>query len=134
MELDSVVVAAYLKKFGFDTEGPLKRKLFNHLSNFDNGWPLYGSSHGYYKQIRDILFGQSFTQDKLWNLKKILLDIRKPQYDNGHRELVSKFNDKTLMSNYFGLVTYIQIIQALKLEEKNNLSVFDSYGLSYVIK
>ena len=133
MELDSVVVAAYLKKFGLDTEDLLKNKLFNHLSNFDSGWPLYGMSSGYLNEINDIFSSSVFIQDKLWNLKKIFFDIRKLQFDNGHAELVSKAHDKTLMSNYFGLVTYMQLVQALGIAEENNLKMFNSYGLSYVV-
>ena len=133
IELDSVVVAAYLKKFGFDIEDLLKNKLFNHLSNFDSGWPLYGFSSSYLNDIKEIFSSSGFIQDKLWNLKKIFIDIRKLQFDNGHAELVSSAHDKTLMSNYFGLVTYMQLVQALGITEKNNLKVFNSYGLSYVV-
>lgn len=134
MELDSVVAAAYLKKFDYNTDDLLKKKLFNHLSNFDCGWPLYGFSSGRINDIWEILSSSAFIQDKLWNLKKILIDTRNLQFDNGHKELVSKANDKTLMSNYFGLVTYLQLIQALGISEKNNLKVFHSYGLSYVVQ
>lgn len=134
MELDSVVAAAYLKKFDYYTDDLLKNKLFNHLSNFDFGWPLYGLSSGKINGIWEVLSSSAFIQDKLWNLKKILIDTRKLQFDNGHRELVSKANDKTLMSNYFGLVTYLQLVQALGISEKNNLKVFHSYGLSYVVQ
>lgn len=134
IELDSVVVAAYLNKFSFDINEILKKKLFNHLSNFDNGWPLYGFSYGYFNEIIDVFYSSSLIQDKLWNFKKIFFDIHKLQFDNGHKELASRANDKTLMSNYFGLITYIQLIKTLDIIEKNNLQIFDSHGLSYVIE
>ncbi|MGC6479566.1 MAG: hypothetical protein ACON42_04215 [Flavobacteriaceae bacterium] len=133
IELDAVVVASYLQLSGYGLRTILKNKLFNHLSNFDSGWPLYGLPYGTHKQLIDITKSPVSIQDKLWNLKKIFFDIKKVQLDNGNQELSSKSYDKTLMSNYFGLVTYLQLLVALKIESKTNIKPIKSFGLSYVI-
>jgi hypothetical protein len=133
IELDAVAVASYLQLTGFELETILKNKLFNHLSNYDSGWPLYGLSYGTLKQSKDIIKSPVSIQDKLWNIKKIFFDIKKVHLDNGNSELSSKSHENTLMSNYFGLVTYLQLLFALKIENKTNIKPIKSIGLSYVI-
>ena len=65
--------------------------------------------------------------------QKIFFDVEKLQYDNGHKGLVSNSYDVTLMSNYFGLITYLQLIHALEIDIKNDIKKIKSYSLGYVV-
>lgn len=133
IELDAVVVAAYLLKHGVDTSSLLKNKLFNHQFLLtENGWNLFGVGQRPLDSVRGILRNKGFMQDKLWNLKKVVRDCSKLQYDNRNLELVSDAHEVTLMSNYFALTTYNQICVALGLD--SGLASIDSCGLSYVVK
>lgn len=134
IELDSVVTLAYLKKNGFNVDYLMENKLFNIQSLItDNGWELYGKGRGRIYDFLSLIMQGMSIQDFLWNFKKIFFDMQKTQFDNRNIELRSNANEVTLMSNYFALTTYKQIILSLEIENIK-INQFESCGLSYVIK
>lgn len=134
IELDSVVVLAFLKKKGYDVSKMLELKLFNSQCTLkENGWSLYSKGQNKLRSFIELCTNISSIQDFLWNAKKIFYDVEKLQYDNGHKGLVSNSSDVTLMSNYFGLITYIQLINSLDIDIKNDIKKIKSYSLAYVV-
>lgn len=134
IELDSTIVLAFLKKRGFEVNTMLELKLFNSQCTFKkNGWSLFSKGQNKLESFIELVFNFHSIQDFLWNTKKIFFDIEKLQYDNGHKGLVSNSSDVTLMSNYFGLITYLQLIHALEIDLDFDIKKINSYSLAYVV-
>ena len=77
IELDSVVVLAFLKKKGYDVTKMLELKLFNSQCTLKkNGWSLFSKGQNKFVSFLELFTNVSSIQDFLWNTKKYFLMLK----------------------------------------------------------
>ena len=113
----------------------LENKFFNSQYTFNKSWKLYPIGNNTIKSLiyltKIALLNNMDFISYLWNIKRILT-IDGYQIDNSINELKTKKIESNLMSNFFGLITYLQLQKTLNGENYRS-SKLEGIGLGYII-
>ena len=136
IELDFTQTASYIYKMKND-EGIkeiLENKLFNSQFTFNGAWALFPVGSSRLDSLIELskmkIFKNMDFISFLWNLKRII-NINGYQIDNGINDLITKNTKPNLMSIFFGLITYVQLLKSLNIVKID--SKIEGLGLGYVI-
>lgn len=113
----------------------LENKFFNSQFTFDRSWKLYSLGQptflSFINLIKIAIIKKMDFVSFLWNVKRIIT-INDYQIDNSISELKTRKNESNLMSNFFGLIIYLQLQKTLNIDNYKK-GKLEGIGLGYII-
>lgn len=137
IELDFTQSLVYFFKKTNDSKLKLmlENKFFNSQFTFNKSWDLYPlgntTTESFFHLTKIALLKKMDFMSYLWNIKRILT-MNGYQIDNSITELKTKKIQANLMSNFFGLIIYLQLQKTLNIDNYRD-GKLEGIGLGYII-